>query len=52
MTKHFIRTAHNAATFEAEMDKVSKEQNVFASQTHVNLVNGSLVYTAVIFAKD
>ena len=52
MTKHIGITANTPEELAEAMNKVGQENNVFASQTHVNSISDCLIYTAICFAKD
>ena len=52
MTKHIGVTANSVEELAEKMNKVGEDNNVFASQTHVNVNNNTVFYTAICFAKD
>ena len=54
MTKHFLVKEVSEDKFVEEMNRISSENNIFASQTHVilNPPGNCLVYVAVMFGKD
>jgi len=51
-TKHIIIETDNSCDFEDSLNKASQEYNVFATQTHIKLINNIVVYFAVIFYKE
>lgn len=53
MTKHRVVTGFNQVEFQEVLDKVSSEENVFATQTHVTVdPTGNLQYTAICFIRE
>jgi len=52
MTKHILVQKDDINIFKAELDRLNKVNNVFATQTHINLVSEKLIYTGILFCKD
>lgn len=53
MTNHKVISVRNdKQKFQQELDRISKEYNVFATQTHVTSCDGCLYFSAVCFIKD
>ena len=52
MTKHILIQYDDNTRFIEDLNNASKENNVFATQTHVTEVAGRLWYTAVCFVRE
>ena len=51
-TKHIVIETDDSSNFEDNLNKASQEYNVFATQTHIKVINNVVVYFAVIFYKE
>jgi len=51
MTRHIIIQKTDLVQFNLELDKMNKEYNVFATQTHFVVLGEKLIYNAVLFIK-
>lgn len=50
-TKNIVKECNSAEELEKVMNEINEENNVFATQTHINSVADCLVYTAVFFCR-
>ena len=49
MKMHKVIEHENVVDFERELNEFGKTHQVFATQTHVNVLGTSMIYTAVIY---
>jgi hypothetical protein len=50
-TKNIVVQNNTVKEFEKSLNDINAKNSVFATQTHVTEVGGSLLYTAVVFCR-